>query len=769
MTKIILAFVVALAVPASVVAQFGQGTVSVVPAPTVSLSATPSSVPKGSSSTLAWSSTNASSCTASGGWNGTKATSGSQSSGAISATKTFTLSCTGIGGTARRSVVVTVVPAPTLTGSASPKSVVNGGSSTLMWSTKNATSCTASGAWTGMKAINGSASTGALTANSNFSMTCTGVGGSVTGNLLVTVIAAPTVSFSSTPASVVSGNVATLSWSSANATSCSASGGWSGTKATSGQQLTAHLTADTTFVLVCSGAGGSTSAATTVAVSAVPSVLFSATPSAVASGGTSTLSWTSANTTTCLAGDGWSGGKAASGSESTDALTSSTTYALTCSGPSGSASASVLVTVGAAASNAIFPLHTEAGKRFLVDARGQPFLVHGDTAWALIVEMTDPEADQYLDDRQAKGFNTILVGLLSRPNPDSTTVGLASTPPNNVYGVSPFLTAADFSTPNEAYFAHAAKVIQKAADRNMLVLLAPAYMGYMGGSEGWYQQMSANGTTKLRAYGQYLANRFSDFSNIVWVNGGDYSPPETALLAAVANGIRDVDTRWLQTFHGGRGTAALQFLGSSTGWLTLNSIYTDEYTVVERAFAEYARSQMPFFLIEASYEGAGATAKTARTQAYQAVLSGGAGQMMGNLPIWIFGSGWQQALNSPASRTMPHLRSLLEATAWWTLQPDTSGVFLTGAVGSGLSRAVSGYAADGSFSLTYTPDLRDLTFNFSRLAGPKIRVRWYDPTNGTYTLISDSPFTTASSQTFRPPGANSAGDSDWVLVLESQP
>jgi chitodextrinase len=77
-------------------------------APTVSLNANPTTVSQGGSSTLTWSSTNATSCTASGGWNGSRATSGSQSTGALSSSRNFTLTCTGPGGSANASVTVTV-------------------------------------------------------------------------------------------------------------------------------------------------------------------------------------------------------------------------------------------------------------------------------------------------------------------------------------------------------------------------------------------------------------------------------------------------------------------------------------------------------------------------------------------------------------------------------------------------------------------------------------------------------------------------------------
>jgi hypothetical protein len=67
---------------------------------------------------------------------------------------------------------------------------------------------------------------------------------------------------------VTSGAGTTLTWSSANATSCTASGSWSGSKPTSGSATTASLTASSTFTLQCTGSGGTSSASATVTVSA---------------------------------------------------------------------------------------------------------------------------------------------------------------------------------------------------------------------------------------------------------------------------------------------------------------------------------------------------------------------------------------------------------------------------------------------------------------------------------------------------------------------
>lgn len=79
-------------------------------APTVSLSASQTTVNSGGSANLQWSVTKATSCTASGGWSGTKTVpSGSEAVGPLTDTKSFIMTCTGAGGTTVQSVTVAVL------------------------------------------------------------------------------------------------------------------------------------------------------------------------------------------------------------------------------------------------------------------------------------------------------------------------------------------------------------------------------------------------------------------------------------------------------------------------------------------------------------------------------------------------------------------------------------------------------------------------------------------------------------------------------------
>jgi hypothetical protein len=104
------------AIPAAQ-AQYGLYSLQVLNSPpTVTLTASPTTVTAGGTTTLSWTTTNATSCTGSGGaFAGTQPVGSSATPGtasvAVAATTTFTLTCTGPGGSGANSVTVTATPA----------------------------------------------------------------------------------------------------------------------------------------------------------------------------------------------------------------------------------------------------------------------------------------------------------------------------------------------------------------------------------------------------------------------------------------------------------------------------------------------------------------------------------------------------------------------------------------------------------------------------------------------------------------------------------
>ena len=332
--------------PMMLLSACGGGATTRTPVPTVSLTASLTTIDAGQSTTLTWISTDAASCTAAGAWSGTLAASGSQSTGALSSNANFALTCTGPGGTsAPVSAAVTVNPLPTATLAASPGMLALGGTSSLTWSSTGADSCTASGGWSGMLAPSGTQMTGPITATTVYSLVCTGAGGATAPvSATVVLIPPPSAALTAAPSSVASGQAAVLSWNSTGAASCSASGAWSGMLTASGTQSTGPLSSAATYSLSCIGPGGTSSASATVNV--IPTGTLSVYPSVVAPGNTSTLTWDSTNAASCTAGDGWSGTLPSSGTQVTSAVSATTSYTLSCTGAGGSSSvASATLTV----------------------------------------------------------------------------------------------------------------------------------------------------------------------------------------------------------------------------------------------------------------------------------------------------------------------------------------------------------------------------------------------------------------------------------------
>jgi hypothetical protein len=409
-----------------------------------------------------------------------------------------------------------------------------------------------------------------------------------------------------------------------------------------------------------------------------------------------------------------------------------------------------------------FPLSIAPGKRYLLSSGGAPFFMHGDTAWSLIADLKREEADFYLRDRKARGFNTLLVNLLEHR--------FARNAPANAYGDRPFEAEA-FGVPDEQYFKHADWVLERACELGFVVLLAPAYLGYGGGIDGWYSEMEASGEQRLRDYGRFVGKRYGSLGNVLWVQGGDYNPPDKTPVRVIAEGVRETDPDGLQTAHNAPETAALDYWDDEP-WLSVNNAYTYE-PVHAAAIVQNARA-MPYFLMESAYEYEhGADAHRVRAQAYQAIFSGAFGHLFGNNPIWHFGGPglypaemtWQEALDSPGAKSMAILRRLFTSVKWWDLEPDTGNEFLVGGQGSYRSRTVAARARDGSFALVYIPNGGGVTLDLAKLAGPKINANWFDPSNGSSKIAVGSPFG-AGVRYFVPPRRERSAD--WILELNSQ-
>lgn len=440
-------------------------------------------------------------------------------------------------------------------------------------------------------------------------------------------------------------------------------------------------------------------------------------------------------------------------------------------GASSGAHAAVRAAAAPAAPRYAFPLHVSANRRYLVDRRGRPFLLVGDSPQALIGDLSVAQARAFIADRRSHGIDALWVSLLCAKYTGCAGDG------RTFDGIAPFATAGDLATPNPAYFARADAMIRLAQEAGMVVFLDPIETG------GWLPTLRSNGAAKAFAYGRFLGKRFRGSPNIVWLSGNDFqtwkNSADDAVVLAVARGIRSVDKVHLQTVELNYFASASRDDPRWKSLLDFDLAYTYGPTYAEVG-AEYARRpSLPVILGEAGYEGeqneptiSFGSPQTLRRQEYWAALSGAAGQFFGNHFTWQFAPGWKNHLDSPGSVQLGHLVDLLSERPWFRLVPDTRHQIVTRGYGApsskgpvdGADYVTTAATPDGGLAISYLPNGGTLIVDTTRLEAG-ITARWFDPTSGRFVGDSARNLPRSAHVRLTSPGKNRDGDPDWVLVL----
>lgn len=416
-----------------------------------------------------------------------------------------------------------------------------------------------------------------------------------------------------------------------------------------------------------------------------------------------------------------------------------------------------------------FPLRVEAGKRHIVDAAGRPFLVHGDTAWSIVGQLTNTEIDVYLADRSSRGFTAI---LFSAPEAYYTN----QTPSyNNVDGVAPFRPMTQFASPTEDYWKRVDHLVNQAKTRKLACVVNPAYLGYQ--TDGWLDAVNAASEASLRNYGAWLASRYTQ-GNIIWCLGGDHDTPAALLKKQwnIVDGMRTVRKTDIITAHpmsdGANADDAYTYWSDMAGF-NLNAIYGYETNgfFTNTLCAQAWRRGMPFLGFEFKYENSqGATLAMLRRQSYGSLLSGACGQIYGNLPIWSFESDrwtgetypgtWQTNLSSAGAIEQGYVKALFAGCEWWKLMPKIDRSLVTSFLGSQTGRIYPALASDASFALIYVPLARSVSVLMSAFASDHVRARLYNPKSGRYEAVAGSPFPNIGTRNFTITG-------ERVIVLDA--
>ena len=438
---------------------------------------------------------------------------------------------------------------------------------------------------------------------------------------------------------------------------------------------------------------------------------------------------------------------------------------------------------------------------------GDNFFLLGDTAWELIHRLDRDQIDLYLATRSRQNFNFFFVNALAE------TDGLRIP---NPYGPAPFEDL-DPRRPVEAYFEHLDYAIDRAAENGLYVGLLPAWGDKLTAPWGDGPAVFLlDDLDVVRDYARWLADRYKDRTNIIWVLGGDrpatvlkhqpgtvvdsvvqdkdvdkgldYTPIWTAFADEIRAATND---KAIITYHPQGGSASTSKFLHTQPWLDFNMMQSGhgagpdvpvwDWISRDRDFAP----AKPTIDGEPNYEDHPVSPwpkwdpargyfrdHDVRKQMYRAVFAGACGAIYGHHAVWQFYDEryepinhvdrmWREALTRPGAEQIGHLRRLMESRQPKNRVPDQR-LIADGEENEGGHHIRAIRCVRGSHAFIYVPTAgQTFHVNLTAFEGSAFAL-WFDPITGVTTEIGR--FTSTEPVEFVTP----AEGVDKVLILENR-
>ncbi len=459
----------------------------------------------------------------------------------------------------------------------------------------------------------------------------------------------------------------------------------------------------------------------------------------------------------------------------------------------------------AVSSDSSFPLALSSNSRFLQTASGAPRLLNLTSMWGLATGLSSATAKAFLDALAAKGFNTALVCALCTNGDMPATI-------------TPSIVGGDYGVPNTTFFSKLDDIIAYAATKDFWIGLVPDYAGWWGNTTGSWDDWQASTDAKMAIYGDFLAQRYKNTSNVFWCLGGDQYPdyrdgttgrsPAVAQRAhAMWGPIKTACTSQFFTGHLDSSGDSVRYQDSgmhafdaaksgapgASSYATyfappwgLNGHYA---FAVQSGTPVYVRDRDAYNLLvggvpsptntlDPSYRGEpNGSDVEIRQREHRGMCEGRCGIGYNN------GSNWYHDFDGAATSTAltqhGYTFAFWNAIPWWTLTPTTGSTHITSGRGTYTGDDYVCARASTAMLVAHIPDGggNTITVDLSQFTGAGVfsgsgvrRLRKYDPTAGTYTTLAAS-LATSGSITIGPSGTytlgtNSAGSTDWLVVVD---
>ena len=425
--------------------------------------------------------------------------------------------------------------------------------------------------------------------------------------------------------------------------------------------------------------------------------------------------------------------------------------------------------------NAFCQFSISDNKRFLLKD-GKPFFWLGDTGWELFHRLSREEADKYLKRRSGQGFTVIQAVVLAEFD------GL-HTP--NANGDTPLIND-DPTKPNEKYFQHVDYIIDKAASYNINIGLLPTW-GDKVFKNTWGVGPEIFNEQNAAIYAAWIANRYKNKTNIIWILGGDRLPrdeKDVRIWRAMGNAImKATNNKAIISFHPQPNNLGSAEWFHKDDWLAFNMFQTGHCratAVYDRMQADYTlQPTKPVLDAEPIYEDhpvcfnvkdlGTSSAYDVRRSAYLDLFAGAFGHTYGCHDMWQFYSSrhepvngphvfWTDAIELPGANQMIFVKNLILSHSMLDRVPDQSLIKENDYVPAERIQATRG----SDYLFVYSTVGKPFHVIMGKIQGSELQAYWYNPRTGKSTDIGV--VNNKDVREFAPP--SSGYGQDWVLVLD---
>ena len=417
-------------------------------------------------------------------------------------------------------------------------------------------------------------------------------------------------------------------------------------------------------------------------------------------------------------------------------------------------------------------LMISSNNRYLQFENGSPFFWLGDTGWLVPQHLDRSEVEYYFNKCRRAGYNMVQIQVMD------------AVPSYNIYGQQSLPYGWDFTKADPegvySYWDHLDYIVRKAEQNGI----------YIGMVAIWGSQVQSGNINaeQAKAYGKFLAERYKNNPNIIWIMGGDIQGnihPE--VWNALATSIKSIDNKHLMTFHPrGRYTSAKWW--SKASWMDFHTFQSGhrkygqrmgnkEYPIPDSTEEDnwmYVDSTWAYKPIkpvlddEPSYEDIPKglhDANEARWQdydvrryAYWSVFGGSCGHTYGHNAIMQmlkpgyptgYGSdgtvkAWYQGLEDPGYNQMQYLSDLMLSFPYFERIPDQS--IIVGKNGMKYDRLIATRGKD--YLMVYNYNSNVMKIDLRKISGKKKLLWWFNPSDGAISFIgtADNTIITMSPQ-----------------------